>query len=83
MIESSISQYNAAVTISFAPIPACWQTVIASVEFQYGSLQKKCLAFWVAKQFLIAKNTHKVSVLQELPEDTTSIAIEPLYLSGF
>ena len=46
LIESLIAKYNADASESFASIPSRWQTVIASVEFQYGSLQKKCPSFW-------------------------------------
>ena len=46
LIESLIAKYNADAKVSFAAIPAKWQTVIASVEFQYGSLQKKCPSYW-------------------------------------
>ena len=32
--------------VPFASIPACWQTVVLSVESQYGDIQKKCPSFW-------------------------------------
>lgn len=52
MITALITKYNADSAIPFVSIPAAWQSVIASVEFQYGSVQKKCPSFWrcVVKQ---------------------------------
>ena len=52
LIDSLVAKYDADAGVSFASIPAKWQTVIASVEFQYGSVQKKCPSFWrcVTKQ---------------------------------
>ena len=46
-------KYDFGSAVSFTAIPSRWQTVIASVEFQYGSLQKKCPSFWayVIKQY--------------------------------
>lgn len=32
--------------VPFVSIAPCWQTVIASLESQYGDLQKYCPAFW-------------------------------------
>ena len=46
LLGSLITKYDASGQVPFAAIPARWQTVIASVEFQYGSLQKKCPSFW-------------------------------------
>lgn len=46
MIDSLISKYNDDSSMLFHAIPAQWQTVIASVEFQYGSVQKRCPNFW-------------------------------------
>jgi hypothetical protein len=44
LIGSLVAKYDA--DVSFAAIPARWQTVIASVEFQYDSLQKRRPTFW-------------------------------------
>jgi hypothetical protein len=38
LVESLMYKYDS--DVSFTAIPSRWQTVIASVEFQYGSLQK-------------------------------------------
>lgn len=46
LIESLIRKYNTDAELAFAMLPTQWQTVIASVEFQYGSLQRKCPSFW-------------------------------------
>jgi len=46
LLGSLMAKYDADSSVPFATIPARWQTVIASVEFQYGSLQRKCPSFW-------------------------------------
>lgn len=46
LIASLVAKYDGDADVSFATIPSQWQTVIASVEFQYGSLQNKCPGFW-------------------------------------
>ena len=46
MIENLIKRYDGDSQVSFVDIPAKWQTVIASVEFQYGSTQRRCPTFW-------------------------------------
>ena len=46
LIESLMAKYDADSDVSFAALPPRWQTVIASVEFQYGSLRKRCPSFW-------------------------------------
>lgn len=38
--------FNQSSPILFSKIPRCWQTVIASLEFQYGQLHKTCPSFW-------------------------------------
>lgn len=46
LIANLIHKYDNDSTVAFVDIPAHWQTVIASVEFQYGSVQNKCPSFW-------------------------------------
>lgn len=46
MVNRLIGRYNSASSIKFADLPAKWQTVIASAEFQYGSLQAKGEGYW-------------------------------------
>lgn len=46
LIEKLIGRYDEASLLAFCSLPACWQTVIASVEFQYGSIKKACPTFW-------------------------------------
>jgi hypothetical protein len=46
LIGSLVAKYDADSGLSFAAIPPKWQTVIASLEFQYGSLRKRCPSFW-------------------------------------
>jgi hypothetical protein len=46
MVSRLIGRYNSASSIKFADLPAKWQTVIASAEFQYGSLQAKGQGYW-------------------------------------
>jgi hypothetical protein len=46
LIASLVAKYDGDADVSFATIASQWQTVIASLEFQYGSLQNKCPAFW-------------------------------------
>ena len=38
--------FNADSAISFNDLPSCWQTVIASIEFQHGNLSRYCPVFW-------------------------------------
>ena len=47
LVESLMSKYDSDSDVSFTAIPSRWQTVIASVEFQYGSLQKNVPHFWL------------------------------------
>lgn len=51
-IAGIAAAYNKASDMAFEDIPANWQTVIASVSFQYGSLARRCPLFWsmVTKQ---------------------------------
>ncbi|WP_395338024.1 pesticin C-terminus-like muramidase [Ningiella sp. W23] len=46
MIARVVNDYNEASESKFASLSARWQTVIASVSFQYGSLPKRCPSFW-------------------------------------
>ncbi len=46
LINKLMRRYEEATNIAFRNLPAVWQTVIASVEFQYGSVQSKCPTFW-------------------------------------
>ncbi|MDT0596236.1 pesticin C-terminus-like muramidase [Glaciecola petra] len=46
LIEKLVERYNEDSQLAFNDLPACWQTVIASVEFQYGSIRKACPKFW-------------------------------------
>lgn len=46
IVDNLVRKYDQASAIEFCRIPSCWQTVIASVEFQYGSVQNKCPKFW-------------------------------------
>ncbi|MGQ8366163.1 pesticin C-terminus-like muramidase [Glaciecola sp. 1036] len=46
MIEQLVERYNADCNTAFVDIPAKWQTIIASVEFQYGSVKQRCPRFW-------------------------------------
>ena len=41
-----IARYNADSGVDFADIPPAWQTVIASAEYQYGSLQSRTPRYW-------------------------------------
>lgn len=52
LIMALISKFEADANVAFSSIRPQWQTVIASVEFQYGSVQRKCPSFWrcVTKQ---------------------------------
>lgn len=52
VIIKLMRKYRDDARIAYSDLPNCWQTVIASVEFQYGSVQKKCPTFWryVTKQ---------------------------------
>jgi hypothetical protein len=45
-IDRLIRKFDAASSVDFRQLPSCWQTVIASVEFQYGSVKSKCPTFW-------------------------------------
>jgi UDP-3-O-acyl-N-acetylglucosamine deacetylase len=56
LIDLLVAKYDADAGVSFSSIPAKWQTVIASVEFQYGSVQKKCPSFW---RCVIKQNWHE------------------------
>lgn len=47
LIEKLVVRYNEDSPLAFNDLPACWQTVIASVEFQYGSIRKACPKFWI------------------------------------
>jgi hypothetical protein len=46
IIDGLVRKYDQMSNIEFCRIPSCWQTVIASVEFQYGSVKAKCPTFW-------------------------------------
>ncbi|MFT5276620.1 MAG: hypothetical protein ACI97K_000213 [Glaciecola sp.] len=46
IVERLISRFDQVSAIEFCHIPSSWQTVIASVEFQYGSVKTKCPNFW-------------------------------------
>ncbi|MFQ3250372.1 pesticin C-terminus-like muramidase [Glaciecola sp.] len=46
VIDGLIRKYDQMSPVEFCSIPGCWQTVIASVEFQYGSVKTKCPTFW-------------------------------------
>ncbi len=46
MVSKLVSRYNNASSIAFQTLPQHWQTVIASLEFQYGSVEKHCPEFW-------------------------------------
>nr|WP_136251115.1 pesticin C-terminus-like muramidase [Ningiella ruwaisensis] len=45
-IEQLQARYNQASDLPFENIPPAWQTVITSVEFQYGNASKRCPSFW-------------------------------------
>ncbi|MEP7121366.1 MAG: pesticin C-terminus-like muramidase [Byssovorax sp.] len=45
--ERLVRRYDAASEVKFEALPAEAQTVIASVEFQYGSIQTKRNTFWL------------------------------------
>lgn len=61
MIELLESRYNAQSTKAFNQLPEHAQTVIASVAFQYGNLQKRCPKFW-----FYATNQHWKGMINEL-----------------
>ena len=44
--QNLIARYNADSGVDFADIPPQWQTVIASAEYQYGSLQTATPLYW-------------------------------------
>lgn len=44
--QNLIARYNADSGMDFADIPPQWQTVIASAEYQYGSLQTATPLYW-------------------------------------
>jgi hypothetical protein len=46
MARRVIDEYNLASDMDFSMLPGNWQTVIASVAFQYGSLARKCPSFF-------------------------------------
>jgi hypothetical protein len=46
MSKRVIDEYNQHSVVDFGTLPARWQTVIASVAFQYGSLSKRCKRFF-------------------------------------
>lgn len=46
MTKRLIKRFNADSIAPFHKIPDSWQTVIASVEFQYGNLSARCPTFW-------------------------------------
>ncbi|GLR73112.1 pesticin C-terminus-like muramidase [Agaribacter marinus] len=46
MISTLVERFSEDSSTAFHEIPAKWQTVIASVEFQYGSVQTRCPTFW-------------------------------------
>lgn len=52
MLERLLERYNSDSSILFGDIPQCWQTVIASLEFQYDHVSKRFPIFWkrVTKQ---------------------------------
>lgn len=45
-LDTLIKRFDKDSELPFNSIPPCWQTVIASVEFQYGNLSKRCPTFW-------------------------------------
>lgn len=46
LVTRLTERYDSDSDILFSDIPECWQTVIASVEFQYGNLSTRCPTFW-------------------------------------
>lgn len=46
LLDSLKRRFNKDSDVPFKSIPPCWQTVIASVEFQYGNLSRRCPTFW-------------------------------------
>ena len=46
LLDSLMKRYDENSDVLFKNIPPCWQTVIASVEFQYGNLSRCCPTFW-------------------------------------
>jgi hypothetical protein len=46
IVDKLISRFDQDSSIEFCNIPSSWQTVIASIEFQYGSARSKCPTFW-------------------------------------
>lgn len=46
MVNNLVKKYNGDSAIAFNDIPSKWQTVIGSVEFQYGSSKKKAPIYW-------------------------------------
>jgi len=46
MLEQLCKRFDEASASTFSSIPPPWQTVIASIESQYGNLQKSCPNFW-------------------------------------
>lgn len=46
LLANLMKRYDKDSDVLFRNIPPCWQTVIASVEFQYGNLSMHCPSFW-------------------------------------
>jgi len=46
LVERLVERFNSDSNVLFNEIPESWQTVIASVEFQYGNLSRRCPTFW-------------------------------------
>lgn len=46
MTKRVVDEYNQNSVVDFGTLPRRWQTVIASVAFQYGSLSKRCKRFF-------------------------------------
>lgn len=61
LLNQLAQRYSKAAKATFADLPECMQTVIASVAFQYGDLSKKCPKFWQA-----ATSADRAAIVQEL-----------------
>lgn len=46
LLASLMLRFDENSDIPFKDIPPCWQTVITSIEFQYGNLSESCPTFW-------------------------------------
>ncbi|WP_299493139.1 pesticin C-terminus-like muramidase [uncultured Shewanella sp.] len=46
MVKNLVKKYDSDSNVKFVDIPPKWQTVIASAEFQYGSLKTKGKNYW-------------------------------------